>query len=169
MNQVRVPAQIIPGSVTAADGHLRDAHLLLEKAGDPFVAEGVKAQFRESQPRYCGYLSDFCHAASFFSIYIVSTSTKREDSAMRVEGEIKRWGNSLALRISGAMAEIPQFRVGSKLAIDVSEDGLIIKKVDQKRKKFNLPYSEQGLLAGMTPDKAHADDLATPTTTELGH
>ena len=88
---------------------------------------------------------------------------------MRVEGEIKRWGNSLALRISGAMAEIPQFRVGSKLAIDISENGLIIKKVDQKRKKFNLPYSEQGLLAGMTPDKAHADDLATPTTTELGH
>lgn len=47
--KVRVPAQIIPVSVTTADGHFRDAHLLLEKAGDPFVAEGVKAQFRESQ------------------------------------------------------------------------------------------------------------------------
>ena len=42
MDQVRVPAQIIPGSVTAADGHLRDAHLLLDGASamnaTPFMA-----------------------------------------------------------------------------------------------------------------------------------
>ena len=49
MDQVRVPAQIVPGPVTTADGHLRGAHLLLEKAGDPFVTQGVKPQFRESQ------------------------------------------------------------------------------------------------------------------------
>ncbi len=49
MNQVRVPAQVVPGFVTTADGHLRYAHLLLEKAGDPFMAEGVKAQFRKPQ------------------------------------------------------------------------------------------------------------------------
>ncbi|WP_067518610.1 AbrB/MazE/SpoVT family DNA-binding domain-containing protein [Endozoicomonas ascidiicola] len=87
---------------------------------------------------------------------------------MRVEGEIKRWGNSLALRISGAMAEIPQFKAGSKIAVDVTEDGLVIKKVEQQKKKFKLPYTEESLLAGMTPEKAHADELATPTSSELG-
>lgn len=87
---------------------------------------------------------------------------------MRIESEIKQWGNSLALRISGAMVEIPQFKAGSKIAIEVTEEGLIIKKVAPQKRKFALPYSEKSLLAGMTPEKAHADELATPTTSELG-
>lgn len=86
---------------------------------------------------------------------------------MKVECEIKRWGNSLALRLSGAMAEIPQFKAGTLIAVDISEDGLIVKRA-KKKKRFNLPYSERSLLAGMTPHKAHADELATPTQEELG-
>ena len=33
---------------------------------------------------------------------------------MRVQSEIKKWGNSLALRITGAMADVPQFSEGTK-------------------------------------------------------
>ena len=29
---------------------------------------------------------------------------------MKVESEIKKWGNSLALRVTGIMADIPNFR-----------------------------------------------------------
>ena len=33
---------------------------------------------------------------------------------------------------------------------------------------FRFPYSERELLANMAPEKSHADELASPTETELG-
>lgn len=33
---------------------------------------------------------------------------------------------------------------------------------------FRFPYSERELLANMTPEKSHADELASPTETERG-
>ena len=39
---------------------------------------------------------------------------------MKIEAEIKKWGNSLALRLSGAMAEIPKFQAGTKILVNMS-------------------------------------------------
>ena len=42
---------------------------------------------------------------------------------MRVESEIKKWGNSLALRVTGIMADLPKFKVGTKVIVDVTDEG----------------------------------------------
>lgn len=87
---------------------------------------------------------------------------------MKIQSEIKKWGNSLALRISGAMAELPQFEAGSKVSVEITPEGLLVKKVTKQRRKLRLPYSEKSLLEGMTPDKAHADELAKLNPSEFG-
>ncbi len=52
---------------------------------------------------------------------------------MHIEAEIKKWGNSLALRITGAMAEIPHLKAGTKVDIEVKKEALIIKPVRVKK------------------------------------
>ena len=86
---------------------------------------------------------------------------------MRIESEIKKWGNSLALRITGPMAEIPKFREGCKVSVEVTEKGLIIEAVKEPKKRIKLPFSEADLVAGMTPETAHADELATLSDVEI--
>lgn len=87
---------------------------------------------------------------------------------MKVETEIKKWGNSLALRVTGVMAEMPGFKEGAKVVVDVSTDGFMVKPVANAGKKIELPYSERELLKDLTPAKAHAEALATPTDFEMG-
>ena len=86
---------------------------------------------------------------------------------MRVESEIKKWGNSLALRITGVMADLPNFTEGDKVLIDVSEEGLLIKPANPSQ-LIKLPFSEAELLEGLTVYHAHADELALPIQKELG-
>ena len=86
---------------------------------------------------------------------------------MLVETEIKKWGNSLALRISGVMAEVPKFNIGTKVTVDVSEEGLLIKPVAEASKKLHLPYNEKDLLSELTPETVHADDLAFLTDKDM--
>jgi len=87
---------------------------------------------------------------------------------MKVESEIKKWGNSLALRVTGVMADLPNFRDGTKVIVEVSEEGIMVKPVRSTRGKLRLPYSEKELLAGLCAETAHADELATPLATEMG-
>lgn len=79
---------------------------------------------------------------------------------MKVESEIKKWGNSLALRISGVMAELPGFTEGGKVVVQISEKGILVTPVIAKNAPGVLPYSEQFLLADMNPSTTHADELA---------
>ena len=87
---------------------------------------------------------------------------------MEVQTEIKRWGNSLALRVSGLMAEIPGFEEGMKVSVEVTEGGLVVKPAPLDVREQPLPYSEKQLLTGLDAETAHADELATPTSRELG-
>ncbi|HEX4975756.1 MAG TPA: MazF family transcriptional regulator [Pseudomonadales bacterium] len=87
---------------------------------------------------------------------------------MLIKSEIKRWGNSLALRITGAMADVPNFRDGTEVTVEVTEEALIIKRAAKPKRSLKLPYSERDLLVGMNPAKAHADELAVPSRNELG-
>ncbi len=85
---------------------------------------------------------------------------------MQVRTEIKKWGNSLALRVSGLMATVPNFSAGDPVTVDVSERGLVVKPVNRRRE--TLIYTESELLAGLTPETAHADELARLTDLEFG-
>ena len=87
---------------------------------------------------------------------------------MKVESEIKKWGNSLALRITGIMADLPNFRDGTKVIVEISEEGIMVKPVRSTKRNLRLPYSEKELLADLCAETAHADELATPLATEMG-
>lgn len=66
------------------------------------------------------------------------------------------------------MAEIPGFTEGTKVSVEITEDGLVVKPVPREVREGPLPYSEKELLTGLDPDGAHADELATPNSRELG-
>ncbi len=87
---------------------------------------------------------------------------------MKIETEIKKWGNSLALRVTGIMAELPKFTAGTKVVVEVTEEGIVVKRAAKQKGKLRLPFTESELLADMTPKKAHADELAEPVGTEFG-
>ena len=110
------------------------------------------------------YLTEYIHSV-YFNVDILYIL---EDAGMRVQSEIKKWGNSLALRITGAMADVPQFRDGTKVVIEVNKDSLIIKRATKPKRKLKLPYTEKELLEGMTPYTAHADELAVINSKEIG-
>tara|TARA_R110002126_G_scaffold110918_2_gene248516 strand:+ start:47692 stop:48144 length:453 start_codon:yes stop_codon:yes gene_type:complete len=86
---------------------------------------------------------------------------------MKVEAKIQKWGNGLALRVSGVLRDIPHFKEGMLVEIDVNEEGFVLKKRNlQKNTRF--PFNEDQLLEGLTPELAHADLLATPSAKEVG-
>jgi len=85
---------------------------------------------------------------------------------MRIQSKIQKWGNSLALRLTGPVRTIPQFEVDMVVNIDIKEDGISIHPVKTTTKK--LPFSEKDLLKGLDAKTAHADALTTLTPREFG-
>lgn len=82
---------------------------------------------------------------------------------MRAQATLLKWGNSVALRLSGNLKTIPNFEVGDTVDIDISEQGLVIQKVVKK------PLTEESLLAGLTAYTAHADERSDPTEREIDY
>lgn len=87
---------------------------------------------------------------------------------MQVEGRVSKWGNSLALRINSTVADALHLESGSKVVIDVTGTSFSVKPVVAQKKGVRLPLSESALLAGITPELAHADELAQPMDSETG-
>ncbi len=87
---------------------------------------------------------------------------------MKIQSEIRKWGNSLALRITSNMASALKISDGTMVIVEVTNDGLIIKKATKPKKQLKLPYNEKSLLEGMTPYTAHSDELAVLNHNELG-
>ena len=85
---------------------------------------------------------------------------------MRIQSTIQKWGNSLALRLTGPIKTIPQFEVNMLVDIDVEEDGIKIHPAKMKVKK--LPYSEKELLKNLNPKNAHVDTLVNLSAKEIG-
>ena len=79
---------------------------------------------------------------------------------MKVHAKIKKWGNSLGLRISGAMKTVPGFEENMNVIVEVSEKGLY---VYQKPKKLTareiLPFTVAELLEGLNEYTAHTDEV----------
>lgn len=78
---------------------------------------------------------------------------------MKVQSTIQKWGNSLAIRITGPLKTIPHFTANMPIEIEVNEAGLTIHPITPKKRKLIL-FNEAQLLKGLTPKKAHADELA---------
>lgn len=84
---------------------------------------------------------------------------------MHIQTKIQRWGNSLAIRLTGMARTVPRFSENMPVDIEISEEGLHIKPMLSFSKK--LPFTEAELLQGMTPASAHIEALAEPTLQEI--
>lgn len=85
---------------------------------------------------------------------------------MKVEAKIQKWGNGLALRVSGVMRDIPHFEAGNIVEVDIDEKGFSVVKLKQNKNKL-FPFTEVQLLENITPELAHADLLAEPLDSEF--
>lgn len=77
---------------------------------------------------------------------------------MKIQTTIQKWGNSLAVRITGPLRTIPHFSANMPVEIEVNESGLTIHPLALKKRKLLL-FTESQLLKGLTAKKAHADEI----------
>ena len=74
--------------------------------------------------------------------------------AMIIHTKIQKWGNGLALRVSGGMRDIPHFVEGTEVDVEIFDEGFLVKK--SLLKKNNLfPYSESQLLESLNQTTSH--------------
>lgn len=85
-----------------------------------------------------------------------------------MQSEIKRWGNSAAVRLSSKILAQAKLGVSSPISIDVEAGKIVIEASQKAPRKVNLPFSEADLLKGLDARGAHADELAQPSATEMG-
>jgi antitoxin MazE len=86
-----------------------------------------------------------------------------------MQSEIKRWGNSAAVRLPGKILAAAHLDISSPISMEVKGNKIIIEAAKESRsKRLKLPFSEAALLADLTPETAHADELALPTDKEVG-
>jgi len=63
---------------------------------------------------------------------------------------IRKWGNSLALRIPKAIAEDSQLSTGSTVDLSVENNTLVVKSVDEK-------YSLEDLVSKIRDENVHGE------------
>lgn len=85
-----------------------------------------------------------------------------------MQQEIKQWGNSAAVRLSRKILAKANLDIASRVRIEVREGRIIIEPVTQKTERVKLPFSENDLLENLTPETAHADEVAIPGDEEWG-
>lgn len=85
---------------------------------------------------------------------------------MKTHVKIQKWGNSLAIRLTGAVKEIAHLEEGMDLELEATE--MVIKIYPKVRHdRIKLKYTENELLKGLTPYTAHADEIAEITDKEF--
>lgn len=97
-----------------------------------------------------------------YTSYIYNVDTL--GAYMILHAKIQKWGNGLALRIGGAMREIPHLKEGTEVEIEVTEIGFTVTK---SKKRKNFPFKESDLLKGLSAQTAHTDLLATLAPNEI--
>jgi len=80
-------------------------------------------------------------------------------AAMR--SEIKRWGNSAAVRLPKKLLNEAKLEVDSAVSMSVEDNRIVIEALeDAATRRLRLPFSEGDLLAGLGAGTAHADEVA---------
>lgn len=85
-----------------------------------------------------------------------------------MQTEIKRWGNSAAVRLPSKILNQANLDVSSAISITVKSGAIVIEAVKSPPRRVKLPFSESDLLEGLDAYGAHADELASPSSAELG-
>jgi len=89
-------------------------------------------------------------------VYTIGNRTN--EAIMKIQTTIQKWGNSLAIRITGPLKTIPHFTANMPIEIEVNEEGLIIHPIAAKKRKLKI-FKEAELLKGLNAKTAHADEL----------
>jgi antitoxin MazE len=77
-----------------------------------------------------------------------------------MQSEIKRWGNSAAVRLPRKLLNEARLEIDSAVTIKVEENRIVIEALEETaRKRLQLPFSEAELVAGLSAETAHADEL----------
>lgn len=77
-----------------------------------------------------------------------------------MRSEIKRWGNSAAVRLPRKLLNQTGLDVDSAVSMNVEENRIVIEALEETaRKRLQLPFSEADLVAGLSAEAAHADEL----------
>lgn len=84
------------------------------------------------------------------------------------ETTIQPWGNSLGLRITRPISVLAHLDKGTPVTIEVIDGGVLVKPVLPKLKSPDFPFTESALVAGLSPEKAHADTLPAALSSEWG-
>lgn len=77
-----------------------------------------------------------------------------------MRSEIKRWGNSAAVRLPKKLLNEARLGVDSAVTMRVEENRIVIEALEETtRKRLQLPFNEADLVAGLNAESAHADEL----------
>lgn len=86
-----------------------------------------------------------------------------------MRSEIKRWGNSAALRLPGKILAEARLEISSPVTIVVKGKKIIIEASgDSRPKHLKLPFNEAALLKGLNTETAHADEVIPLLDSEFG-
>lgn len=83
---------------------------------------------------------------------------------MKIQAKIQKWGNGLALRVGGAMRDIPKLKDGTIVEVEITEEGFNVRRPTVQK---IFPFTEDEILSDLTPESAHADILADPKNSEF--
>lgn len=88
-----------------------------------------------------------------------------------MRSEIKRWGNSAAVRIPSKFLHEAKLEVHSRVSMKVEDNKIVIEALQERSARgLALPFTEAQLLTGLNPHTAHADELpAALLDRELGN
>lgn len=82
--------------------------------------------------------------------------------------EIKRWGNSAAIRLPGKILAQAKLDVDSQVRIEVKAGKIVIDAAEKAPRRIKLPFTEADLLKNLDAYGVHADELALPSPVETG-
>lgn len=86
-----------------------------------------------------------------------------------MHSEIKKWGNSAAIRLPGKILAEARLEVNNPVSMIVKGRKIIIEAAQEPRAmRLALPFNEADLIRGLTPGTAHAELLSEPLDEELG-
>lgn len=77
-----------------------------------------------------------------------------------MQSQIKKWGNSAAIRIPANVLHDVGLSIHSIVNIDVIDDQIVITAPNEKKPRIRLPFTETELLQNLDGYMAHADELA---------
>ena len=81
--------------------------------------------------------------------------------------EIKKWGNSAAIRLPSKLLAAAELQAGEPISIEVIDHKIVITSAKPPTSsRLKLPFTESELLADLDAHTAHADEIATLTPSE---